>query len=94
MLTIPQDHIFTLAREARSLGAPDVAQSSGEVFIHDAADVSLEIGEKDTPGVPLSLYRPLRLDSSLPRFLHGDTGGSCGSNTKCYWHYFFPVAWL
>lgn len=42
------------------------------MFVHYAADVPLEIGEQDTPGIPLSLYRFLQLDTSLPHLFHGE----------------------
>ena len=88
MLTIPQDHISALAGRAESLGALDIAQSSGEVFVHYAANVPLEIGEKDTAGIPFSLDRALHLDSGLPHFFHRDTGESCRANATCHWHSF------
>lgn len=88
MLTILQDHIFTLAQGAQFLGVLDIAQSSGEVFIHYTADVPLEIGEKNTPGIPLGLYRPLHLGGTRLYFFHCGTGDSYGLNEKYYWQYF------
>lgn len=64
----PQNHIFTLAQGAQSLGATDITQSCREVFNHYAANVPLETGEKNTLGIPLSLYRSLQEDNSLPHF--------------------------
>ena len=52
-------NICALAQGAQSLRALDIAQSSGEMFVHYAAHVSLEIGEQDTLGVLLCLYRSL-----------------------------------
>ena len=72
MLTILQDHVCALARRAQFLWALDIAQSSGEVLVHHAANVPLEIGEEDTPGIPLSLYRSLQLDTSLLHLFHGE----------------------
>lgn len=70
MLTIPQDHIPAAAGRAQSLGAPDSAQRSGEVLIHHAADVPLEIGKKDTAGIPFSLDGALPLHRGFPYFFH------------------------
>lgn len=74
MLTVLQHHTFTLTRGGQFLGALDIAQSSGEVLIHYTADVPLEVGEKDTPGIPFCLYRLLLAfghpDVSLLHFFH------------------------
>ena len=88
MLTIPQWHISTWAGRVLSLGALDIAQSSGEVFIHHTANVPLEIGEKDTAGIPFSFDRALCEDGGLRHVFHGDSGESCGANAKCYWYSF------
>lgn len=97
MLTILQDHISTLAEVAQFLGALDIAQSSGEVFIHYAADVPMKIGENDTPRIPLSLYRLLHLGGMHTHLFHCDTGDSCRSNVKYYWYYFpsgLAIVWM
>ena len=88
MLTIPQQHISTRAGRVLSLGALDIAQSSGEVFIHHTANVPLEIGEKDTAGIPFSFNRALCVDGGLRQVFHGDLGESCKANAKCYWRSF------
>lgn len=73
---IPQQHISTRAGRVLSLGALDIAQSSGEVFIHHTANVPLEIGEKDTAGIPFSFNRALCVDGGLRHVFHGDLGES------------------
>lgn len=73
---IPQQHVSARAGRVLSLGALDIAQSSGEVFIHHTANVPLEIGEKDTAGIPFSFDRALCEDGGLGHVFHGDSGES------------------
>lgn len=75
-LTILEDHIFTVPGGTPSLWPLELAQSSGEVLVHHAADIPLEVGEKDALGIPLGLHWFLpsfgHLDTSLLGFFHGE----------------------